>query len=208
MSSLIKVKRIVSDMVEAEKSDIIAHLCRLDANDRYLRFFAALNDSAVERYVNEMIDFKTQECYGIYDTDKKTLIAFAHVTEGANGTVEAGISVDKAFRGEGLAKDLMDRILVHCKANEINTVFMSCLRENKIMQSIARKAGLQVVINHDEAIAKLELDVNPFQKVVYQTKEIAYQQVTIFDKCYRQNALLLQSMFENTHALYTRRNSG
>jgi RimJ/RimL family protein N-acetyltransferase len=195
-------------MIEAEKPDIIAHLCRLDTNDRYLRFFAALNDEAVARYVNEMVNFKTQICYGIYDTDQKTLIAFAHITEDKNGTAEVGISVDKNLRGAGLAKDLMDRILVHCKANGINTLFMSCLRENKIMQSIARKAGLHVVLEHDEAIARLELDVNPFQKAVYQTKEIAHQHVTIFDKCYRQNALLLQSMFEKTNAIYTRRNSG
>lgn len=200
-------KWVVNDMINQELPDINAHLLRLDVNDRYLRFFAALNDEAVTRYVYEMIDFKTQKGYGIYDTDKKTLIAFAHIIEDGNGTAEVGISVDKNLRGAGLAKDLMERILVHCKANGVNTIFMSCLRENKIMQSIARKAGLDVVIEHDEAVAKLNLDVNPFQQAVYQTKEIAYQQVTIFDKCYRQNALLLQSLFDNTHALYNRRNS-
>lgn len=199
---------VINDMANSEKPDIIAHLQRLDANDRYLRFFTVLNDEAIARYVNEMIDFKTQIGYGIYDTDKKTLIAFAHITEDKNGTAEVGISVDKALRGVGLAKNLMERILVHCKATGINTLFMSCLRENKIMQSMARKAGLHVVLDHDEAIAHLELDVNPFQKVVYQTKEIAHQHVTIFDKCYRQNALLLQSMFDTTYALYNRRNSG
>jgi RimJ/RimL family protein N-acetyltransferase len=188
-------KWVINDMAEFEKPVITAHLQRLDVNDRYLRFFAALNDFAVERYVNEMIDFKKQVGYGVYDIDKKTLIAFAHVTEDDNGTAEVGISVDKSLRGSGLARDLMERILVHCKATGIHTLFMSCLRENKVMQSIARKIGLHVVLHHDEAVAKLNLDINPIEKALYQTREYAHQQITIFDKCYRQNSLLVRYLF-------------
>ena len=197
MSSLKKLPftYVVNDLVDSEKPDIIAHLKRLDSGDRYLRFFAALGDSAIEKYVTEMVDFSKTKGYGIYDLDKKTLIAFAHIIEDDKGSAEVGISVDKSVRGKGLAKDLMDRIMVHVKANGIHTLYMSCLRENKIMQSIARNAGLKVVIDHDEAIATLELDIDPIQRSIYRTKEYAYQQITIFDKCYRQNALLVRFLF-------------
>ena len=196
MSSLkLPFTYIVNDMSDTEKSDIIAHLQRLDSGDRYLRFFASVGDYAIEKYVTEMVDFKKSKGFGVYDLDKKTLVAFAHITEPEEGQAEVGISVDKSMRGKGLAKDLMDRIMIHVKANGIHTLFMSCLRENKIMQSIANKAGLKVVLDHGEAIATLELETNPLQQTLYRTKEYAYQQITILDKCYRQNALLVRFLF-------------
>ena len=190
-----KVERVITDMNQSDKPAIIAHLQRLDSNDRYLRFFAALSDYAIESYVNRMVDFTKSVGFGIYDYDKKTLIAFAHLTESENGEAELGISIDAPARGSGLVQVLMERILVHVKANGIHTLYMACLRDNKKMQKVARNAGLDVVIEHDEAIAMLNLSVSPFEQVIYRHKEFAFQQVTIFDRCYRQNAQLVEYLF-------------
>jgi GNAT superfamily N-acetyltransferase len=189
-------KHLVSELDDSDKPAIIAHLKRLNPNDRYLRFFAVLGDCALEKYVDEVVNFKKSKGYGIFDATKSKLLAFAHISKSVDeDAAEIGISVDADHRGIGLAKDLMSRILVFSKSNKINTLFMSCLRENKAMQSIARQTGMEVVVDHSEAIAKLKLSQTPYEAFMNTSREIAFQNVTIFDKCYRQNAVLLRHLF-------------
>lgn len=189
-------KHLVSELDDNDKPAILAHLKNLSTGDRYLRFFAALGDFALEKYVNEVLDFKKSKGYGIFDATKSKLLAFAHISKSPDEqAAEVGISVDKDQRGNGLAKDLMSRILVYSKANRLNTLFMSCLRENKAMQSIARQTGMEVVVDHDEAIAKLKLEQTPYEAVINTSREMVFLNVTIFDKCYRQNAVLLRHLF-------------
>lgn len=189
-------KNLVSELDESDKPAILEHLKRLEGGDRYLRFFAVLNDSAVERYVNEVVNFKKSKGYGIFDATKTKLLAFAHISPSEDGeAAEAGLSVDKDQRGKGLAKDLMNRILIYSKAHRVTTLFMSCLRENKAMQSIARQSGMEVVVDHEEAIAKLHLEQTPYEAVINTSREMVFMNVTIFDKCYRQNAVLLRHLF-------------
>lgn len=188
----------VSTLDDEDKPKILNHLLRLDLDDRYLRFFASLNDHSLRKYVNEILDLDGGRGFGIFTLPDRKLIAFAHVSSSEQKDhlvkAEIGISVDKEFRGKGLAKRLMDRILVYCKANGINTLFMSCLRENKAMQHIARSAGLKLGIDAGEAFAELEF--SEAEKVASMSHEIAYQQITVFDKAYRNNQLLVNELFK------------
>lgn len=186
----------VSSLDLSDRPAILAHLKRLDTNDRYMRFFAAVNDYALEKYVYELIDFKTSKCYGVFADDQTTLVAFAHFSGIDKDKGELGISVDINHRDKGYAKHLMDRILVFCKATNIKVLFMSCLRQNKKMQSIARKAGLRVVVDHEEAIAELNLSVNPIEKAFYLSKEVSLEQIAIFDKVFRHNNAVISIFFK------------
>jgi hypothetical protein len=69
---------------------------------------------------------------------------------------------------------------------------MSCLRENKRMQSISRAAGLTVVVNADEAFADLNLDGS--DRATARSHEIAYEQISVFDKAYRHNQAMLNEI--------------
>lgn len=184
---------IISNLTNADKDAIVDHLTRLNTGDRYLRFFAVLNDFALEKYVLETIDLVDDVGFGIFNGKK--LIAFAHLSPSAdNKAAEIGISVDADARGKGLAARLVNRIVVYAKANNISTLYMSCLRENKIMQKIAKKAGMEVVVDHDEAIAKLHLEEKPFMQLVATSKEFTYQHISLYDKCFRQNALFVDAL--------------
>lgn len=194
------LRLLVTELDNNDKPAILEHLLRLSPNDRYLRFFAALGEYALSKYVNEAINLETSKAYGIFDEDRKTLIAFAHVTgiekDESGSSAELGISVDSTHRQLGLARRLMDRTLVFCKSHDIGMLYMSCLRENKAMQHLAETSGLKVIIDHGDAIAKLKLAEWPIDKVACISHDLAYQQIAIVDKCYRRNAELVNALLK------------
>ena len=187
---------IIVSIDDEDKPKVKSHLKRLSMEDRYMRFFATVKDTMIDRYVDEMLDFQHGRGFGVFTIPDRKLVAFAHVSriEQADHRVQAelGISIDVDFRGKGLAKRLMDRVLVYCRANGVNTLFMSCLRENRRMQKISQDAGLTVVVNADEAFADLNLDGS--DRETARSHEIAYEQISVFDKAYRHNQTLLNEM--------------
>lgn len=105
---------------------------------------------------------------------------------------ELGVSVDSDMRTKGLGKRLMDRAITYCQTSNVNTLFMSCLRENKVMQKLAREFGLRLVVNADEAMA--ELDMDPAARASALPREIAYEQISLFDKAYRHNQAIMNTI--------------
>jgi RimJ/RimL family protein N-acetyltransferase len=136
---------------------ILAHYLRLSKEDRYLRFCSALSDYAITRFVNELMDFADGVAFGILIDGQVVGVAYIGKTYEADGrdTAEAGFSIDADHRGEGHASLLMSAIIGYCRGARIQTLVMSCLRENKRMQQIARNFGLRVVIDREEAYADL-----------------------------------------------------
>lgn len=184
----------IVNLAESDKPAILRHLLRLDSNDRYLRFFAVVNDSLIEKYVDSGIDMTKDKAYAIFNGGE--IVAFAHmILSSKSNEAEIGISVDKEFRKRGGARKMLDRILVNCHARSVNTLFMSCLRQNQAMQKIAKSAGLNVIIDHDEAIAKLDIKTNAIQKALSIQSEFAYKQISIMDKCYRFNTDIVRILF-------------
>lgn len=188
----------VTSLDDKDRPEILAHLLRLSAEDRYLRFFGGLNDDVLRTYVSKHLDLEAGRGFGVVSVPDRKLIGFAHVSareySGSKVKAELGISIDAEARGKGLAKRLIDRSLVYCKAHGINTLFMSCLRENQAMQHIAASAGLKLLINADEAFAELEF--GDHEKQINMSHEIAYEQISIFDKAYRQNQALVNEILK------------
>lgn len=188
---------IISSLDDEDRPKIKSHLLRMNHEDRYLRFFATLGDSAIDHYAMKIIDLKHGKAFGIITIPDRKLIGLAHVSRIEVGehriSAEIGISVDSEYRSKGLSKRLMDRALVYCRSNGVNTIYMSCLRENKRVQAVARAAGLKVVVNADEAVAQLEL--NPGERAANISHEIAYEQISLFDKAYRHNQTMMNAVF-------------
>lgn len=190
---------VVLNLDDSDKPAIIAHLLRLSKTDRYMRFFAAVSDSLLIQYITKL-DLTTSAGFGIYNEDRSELIAFVHVSapeqDGERKKAELGISVNDSHRELGLARRLMDRSVIYCRAHDIDTLFISCLRENKKMQMMATKAGCKVVLDHGEAIANLQLDDISLPKETAISQEIAYKQISIFDKCYRHNTSFVEALMK------------
>jgi GNAT superfamily N-acetyltransferase len=138
---------------------IANHLLSLDAQDRYLRFGYAAQDTQIRLYVDAM-DFERDDIFGIFDR-RLTLQAVAHLAYGKDGRggdcAEFGVSVISKCRGRGYGVRLFNRAAMHAVNEGVSTLFIHALSENAAMLKIARTAGARVVRQGSESEAFLEL---------------------------------------------------
>jgi RimJ/RimL family protein N-acetyltransferase len=143
-----------------DESKILAHYLRLSPDDRYLRFCANLSDYAITQFVTKRMDLADGVAFGILTDGEIVGVGYVGKIYESDGrdTAEAGFSIDADHRGEGHASLLMAAIIGYCRGRRVQTLVMSCLRENRRMQAIARNFGLRVVIDRDEAYADLTFE--------------------------------------------------
>lgn len=136
-----------------ERPHFAAHLKRLSADDRRLRFArAGASDEWIDTYVA-----------GIAETDL-ILAAFTddHVAGAAHvalaGTVaEVGISVDAAHRASGIGSEVLAQAVAFARNRRAEKLYTLCLSENRSMVALARRTGMEVQYQGGEAEAFLHL---------------------------------------------------
>jgi GNAT superfamily N-acetyltransferase len=158
----------VKELSERDRRRLLMHFLALDDNDRLLRFGSVLPDELVTRYV-QMLDFSRDTVFGVYDDDLRLLgaghLAFAAKEERpalSSATVksriaEFGVSVSANARGLGIGSKLFERAAMHCRNEDVDTLYMHCLASNQTMIHIARKAGMEIHRDYGEADAYLKL---------------------------------------------------
>ncbi|MBS3916239.1 MAG: GNAT family N-acetyltransferase [Sulfuritalea sp.] len=164
------------------------HFLALSQEDLRLRFEHVISESTLLRYI-DALDFEADAVFGVFD-DKLELGGVAHL--GLRGEVaEFGVSVAPGHRGKGIGTALYRRAYEYCRNHGIDTLFVHCLRENKAMMHIARKAGMEIVLDAAEAEARLH--VPPGDPASY-TDEFVDDRVGLFD-------LALKSQFLAARAI-------
>jgi len=148
------VQIVTRELRRPEGAKYAAHLRRLGAEDRRLRFGLTITDSAIEDYVAR-IDFDRDALFGVFD-DHLQLAAAAHLARG-DDQAELGVSVLPGHRGRGVGAALLSRAHVHARNWGIGALFMHCLPENSAMLHLARKQGMRIVAEGGEADARLAL---------------------------------------------------
>jgi GNAT superfamily N-acetyltransferase len=157
---------LVKELKERDRRRMLKHFLELENNDRLLRFGTVLPDEQVANYVNR-IDFSRDMVFGVYNRMFK-LVAAGHLAfaprDDSKGAVtekervaEFGVSVSKTARGIGVGSKLFERAAIHCRNNDVDTLYMHCLSSNKTMMHIAKKAGMEIHRDHGEADAYLKL---------------------------------------------------
>jgi GNAT superfamily N-acetyltransferase len=157
----------IKELHERDRRRVLRHFLELETSDRLLRFGSALSDERVEHYVNT-IDFSRDMVYGVYNRVFR-LIAIGHLAfapkeaspiKGATSkdrVAELGVSVLGQARGMGIGSKLFGRAVIHCRNNDIDTLYMHCLSSNRTMMHIAKKAGMEIHRDYGEADAYLKL---------------------------------------------------
>ena len=158
----------VKELEERDRYRMLKHFLALDDSDRLLRFGTVLPDEQVAAYVNK-IDFARDKVYGVYNQVFK-LVAVGHLafapkeqlTSASAVTTkdkvaEFGVSVSASARGLGIGSKLFQRAAIHCRNNDVDTLYMQCLSSNQTMMHIAKKAGMQIKREYGEADAYLQL---------------------------------------------------
>lgn len=159
---------------------IVEHLLSLEAQDRYLRFGYAAQDTQIRRYV-ENLDFERDEIFGVYNRNL-TLIAMAHLAYAKDSSHEScaefGVSVLPAARGKGYGARLFERAAMHAANDGVRMMFIHALSENTAMLAIARNAGARVERDGSESEAYLQL---PPSTLDSQMTELIEEQVAQTD---------------------------
>ncbi|SNS19033.1 Protein N-acetyltransferase, RimJ/RimL family [Noviherbaspirillum humi] len=159
----------VKVLSERDRRRLLNHFLALNDNDRLLRFGSVLTDELVTRYA-QRLDFERDTIFGVYDDNLRLLgvghLAFiardAHPNRGSNTlkerVAEFGVSVDAKARGMGIGSHLFRRAAIHCRNEDVDTLYMHCLSTNKVMMHIAKKAGMSIQRDYGEADAYLRLE--------------------------------------------------
>lgn len=158
----------VKALSERDRRRLLMHFLALDNDDRLLRFGTVLPDELVTRYV-QMLDFSRDRVFGVYN-DNLRLLGVGHLAFAprevspvlTNATLkervaEFGVSVLPEARGMGIGSKLFERAAIHCRNEDVDTLYMHCLASNRTMIHIAAKAGMQIHREYGEADAYLKL---------------------------------------------------
>lgn len=165
----------VLQLSEANREAMKRHFLTLDAEDLRLRFEHVISETTLLKYVDS-IDFEHDAVFGVFD-DRLELAGVAHL--GLRGEIaEFGVSVIPGHRGEGIGTALYRRAYEYSRNHRITTLFVHCLKENAAMMHIARKAGMEIVL--DAAEVEAHLRVPPGDPVSY-TEEFLDDRVGLFD---------------------------
>ena len=165
----------VLQLSEANREAMKRHFLALDAEDLRLRFEHVISEMTLLKYV-DTIDFERDAVFGVFD-DQLELAGVAHL--GLRGEVaEFGVSVVPGHRGEGIGTALYRRAYEYCRNHRIETLFVHCLKENAAMMHIARKAGMEIVL--DAAEVEAHLHVPPGDPLSF-TEEFLDDRVGLFD---------------------------
>ena len=160
----------IREIGERYREQIARHLLDLNEHDRYLRFGYSANDRQIQNYVDKL-DFKRDQVFGIFNR-KLELIAMAHVAYptdlGVAAFAEFGVSVSHHARGRGYGSRLFDRAAIHAVNDDVKTLYIHALSENKAMLKIARNAGAVVERSGSESEAHLTLPEATFKSRVSQ----------------------------------------
>jgi RimJ/RimL family protein N-acetyltransferase len=159
---------LVKELHERDRRRVLRHFLALESSDRLLRFGNVLSDDLITDYVNK-IDFGRDMVYGVLSR-RFALVGVGHLAFAAKAesparnapttkdhVAEFGVSVSKSMRGMGVGSTLFQRAAIHCRNNDVDTLYMQCLSSNRTMMHIARKAGMEIERDHGEADAHLRL---------------------------------------------------
>lgn len=139
-----------------QREQVLEHLLALDSGDRSLRFGHPASDAQIRRYVAQL-DFVHDEVFGVFDR-KLCLIALAHLAFAADGlTAEFGVSVLRRHRGRGFGKRLFEHTVMHARNRGVSTLVLYVEPANLAMLEIVKRAGAEVQIEADQAVARLPL---------------------------------------------------
>lgn len=177
----------IRELSARHRARIRAHLLKLEAGDRYLRFGYAANDEQVSRYADNL-DFDRDDIFGIFNR-RLELIAMAHLAyvdlAAHSNCAEFGVSVLKTARGLGLGTRLFARAVLRARNQGVEMMFIHALSENTAMLKIARNAGAQIQRDGSESEAYLQL---PAPGLNTKVSELWDSQVAEVDYQYKKQA--------------------
>ncbi len=146
---------VVRRLGGGDRDRLAAHLLRLGAEDRRLRFGGHAGDARVRAYAARL---EPRGCVvlGWFAAGELRGVGELKPIEGAwPRAAELAVSVEAPFRGRGLGAELCRRLVVRARNRFITRLYMLCLPDNRPVQRIARGLGGALAFYQGEVEARL-----------------------------------------------------
>jgi|GEM_PF-876747 len=117
---------------------LIEHYRRLGDFDRYTRFFSAMSDDGIGRYV-DAFDWSRMIAVCVYSDERLVGVAELGWGDGSSPErAELGVSIDAAFRRRGLASWLVSSLFDVGRKAGVQTIYASWVGGNDAVGRILR----------------------------------------------------------------------
>lgn len=132
------------------------HLLRLDPVSRHMRFGASVGDQYLDDYASHALD-KNCRVWG-YFGPRGNLRGTGELKRFSDKPhcAEAAFTVEKQYTGKGVGTQLFNHVILSARNRDIHHLYLSCLGENQVMQSIARKFNGALSFDHGEVFCELK----------------------------------------------------
>lgn len=134
---------IVRRLWEGERAAVRTFYLGLSREDRRLRFFSALNDSAIEAYVDQLA-FTHGVVLGAFDVEARLLGTLELSQRSAQGDIELALAVAGDARGKGVGRALVERAWAETRTSPARQLVLVCLSENSAMRRLAQRLGMKL----------------------------------------------------------------
>ncbi len=139
---------VLQKLGSLDRSHIEAHLLRLEAADRQMRFCGMVSDQSICTY-SEQIDWsETNVLWCFVDGELRGMAELK--VAGFAATAELAITVEQSFQNKGIGTALLRRMLTIARNRFVARVYIICVLENRRMQQVARKLQADLVFREGE----------------------------------------------------------
>lgn len=133
-----------------------AHLIALDPDSRRTRFGMATTDAFLEQYAARCISLNAIIHGAFLGTDLIGVAELRPIGDLFTCEAELAFSVLAEWRNCGIGSTLFARTLRSARNRGFGRLYMTCLKYNAPMRSLARKFSAEIVVEIDESVALLE----------------------------------------------------
>lgn len=147
----------IRKLLTTELAQYEAHLLRLGAEDRAMRFAAGVSNTYIRGHVGR-IDLLRTVVLGQFEGG--TLRAAAEITGLDTGwplQAELAVTVEKDWQERGIGSDLVRRVLVLACNRAIKRVHAICLADNIKMRRIVKRFEGDIVVEMGMAEGRIDL---------------------------------------------------
>ena len=131
-----------------------AHLKRLDAETRRLRFGNPVNDAFLDRY-GELALGDDAVVSGCFVKGILRGVAELRFLDERHREAEGALSIEPDFQGFGFGDALFARTIAHARNRGVRRLYLSCLSENRRMQRIAHRHGAELSFTEGDVMANI-----------------------------------------------------
>lgn len=140
----------------ADAAALRAHLLRLDAESRRMRFGTPVSDFFIGQYAENALGAHSIAHGYFVDGVLRGVAELRGFRGVSGGEAEAAFSVEKEFQNRGIGTELFGRTVLAARNRGISKLFVNFLSQNQRMQAIAKKFDAVLTFDSDGVLGKID----------------------------------------------------